>query len=119
MFTNMIHPLIDGLVLPVEFIRVKRENKVRLFILMELTGSFSVTVGHNVTCSPFVYSAIILLQVDFIGLFWIHCIGRISIGQPIHSWVGSLWQCISPQSNHLCLREQLALLPNREGCSGL
>lgn len=77
----------DGLVLPVEFMRVKRENKLRLFILMELTRSFSVTVGHNVTCSPFIYSVIILFQVDFIGLFWIHSIQSISIGQPIHSWV--------------------------------
>lgn len=56
----MNHPLIDILVLPVEFIRVKGKKKFRLFLVIELTGSFPVTVGHNVTCFHFVCPAIIL-----------------------------------------------------------
>lgn len=38
----------DVLVLPAKFIRVKRKDKLRLFIVIELTGSFPVTVGHSV-----------------------------------------------------------------------
>lgn len=67
MFINMNHPLMDILVLPSEFIRVKRKEKLRLFIVMELSGSFSVTVGHSVTCSLLVCPAIILFQMKFIG----------------------------------------------------
>lgn len=66
MFINVNHPLMDILVLPAEFIRVKRKEKPRLFIVMELTGSFPVTVGHSVTCSHLVFSAIILFQMKFI-----------------------------------------------------
>lgn len=67
MFINMNHPLTDTRVLPAELIRVKRKDKLRLFVVMELTGSFPVTVGHSVTCSHLVCPAIILFQMKCIG----------------------------------------------------
>lgn len=66
MFINMNHSLIDLLVLPSEFMGVKRKENLRLFVVMELPGSFPVSVDHSVTCSHLVCPAIILFQMKFI-----------------------------------------------------